>query len=426
MPSRKGQLSGRLTRDGRPGSRQRIPLVAALVFLLLFSSLGLATAAGSTRAASPPGVSVASLTDNQKISLLVGSVNHTFVDSVVIKSVSTTVRSYEITLQANIPLPLDLVNLSTSPVTQWADPNQVPGGPDNLPSLSEWSWTVLRGQTSDTANWVVDAGAGLLNRTVTWTNATFTVTGSSAPSVAVQVTPGKADGPVAPELGFVVGSQVPTSDPAFTALAKALDPGVVRFTQLYDAPATWDNKTGTVSFDFTEFGILMNFSRAVGAQVYLSLPAGSWGDGNLLPAGMPLNTSFWVNYWGHSSGYFPTLASYQTYLTTFVEDVKAHGWNIEYWNVGNEVPVGVNKSTAAAFVTLFNAAAVDIHSVLPSALVGSDVFTWPTKESYFAGALHGVGFLAFHDYPATGLCANAATYCVPDNVKGYLTDAQIL
>jgi hypothetical protein len=393
---------------------------------LLISSLGTATFTGVAQASDSPHLTVGSLSDNGVLNLVVAGLTHTLTDTIVTGSLTASVRSYQIELQTPLPLPLDLVALSTLPVTQWAGPGQVPGGPDYLPPLTDWSWTVLHGKQSSTPNWTADASTGLLNTTIPWENGTYTVTGVPQLTVPVEVTPGAATGPIAPQAGLVVGTQVPYNDPDFTALAKALNPGLLRWSQVYDAPATWNNASGTVSFNFTAFSALMNLSDSIGAKVYLSLPAGSWGDGNLLPAGMPLNKSAWVNWWGHSSGYYPSLTAYRTFLTTFVKDVNKNGWQIAYWNIGNEVPVGFNKTVASEFVTVFNSAAQDIHSILPNALVGSDVFTWPTKTKFFAGAIQGAGFLSFHDYPATGLCANPANYCPPDNVKGYLTDSQII
>jgi hypothetical protein len=425
MRSREGQLSGRLP-GGRPGSRRGIVPIVGVLAILLLSSLGIGGLSGLAAAAPASRITVGDISDNQELNLVVGGVTHTLSDTTVTITLSASVRSYEIELRTGLPLPLDFVGLSSLPVTQWSGPGQVPGGPDYLPPLTDWSWSVLHGKQSSTANWTEEAATGVLNTTVPWVNATFTITGTPELTVPIEVTPGAASGPIAPVEGLVVGTQVPYNNPDFTALAKALNPGVLRWSQVYDAPATWNQAAGSVSFNFTAFSALMNLSESVGAKVYLSLPAGSWGDGNLLPTGMPLNTSAWVNWWGHSSGYYPSLSAYRTYLTTFVRDVTARGWNIGYWNIGNEVPVGFNKTVAAEFVTVFNAAAADIHSVLPHALVGSDVFTWPTKTKYFAGAIQGAGFLSFHDYPATGLCANPATYCPPDNVKGYLTDSQII
>ena len=170
----------------------------------------------------------------------------------------------------------------------------------------------------------------------------------------------------------------------------------------------------------------MNFSRALGAQGLISLPAGTWGDGNVLPSGMPLNTSLLVNWYGHSTGYYPTASAYRTYVTTFAKDLKANGWTITYWNIGNEVPIWISMAYARAFATVFNAGSDAIHSVFPKALVGSDVITAPGKLKYFATALQGVGFLGFHFYPASRLCPVSGTFCIPDGQNGYLTDTGIL
>ncbi|HEY1198772.1 MAG TPA: hypothetical protein VGG32_08620, partial [Thermoplasmata archaeon] len=425
MCARKGRTSGRCAgtrRDGRKDSS----LPIGFVVLLLIASSVLLNSAGAARATVAAASTIASLGDNEQVSTFVGGVTYILNDTIVTETLTSTSRSYEVVLHVNHPLPGYLVSLSTAPVVQWGGPNQIPGGEDSLPPLSSWEWTVYRGSASDNKNWSVDSANGTLYRSVAWGNSTFKVTGVPSVSVAIQVTPGAATGPVAPGPGYFPLTQVPRNDPQYTAEASALDPGVVRFSQTYAASASWNTETGTPSFNLTVFSTDMNFTEALGAQVYLSFPAGSWGDGNLLPAGMPLNYSLWVNWWGHGSGYFPTITAYTAYLTAFASLVKSHGWSIEYWNIGNEVPVGVNVTVAAAFVTLFNAAARAVHSVLPNALVGSDVFTWPGREKFFATAIQGAGFLAFHAYPATNLCPTPSQFCVPDNVNGYLTDPTIL
>lgn len=425
MHALNGRLSGRCAGTRRAG-RKPSSLPIGFVVLLLIGSLVLLNGTGTARATAVAPAMIASLGDNEQASTVVGGVTYILNDTIITGTLTTSLRSYEVVLHATLPLPGDFVNLSTAPVFQWGGPNQIPGGEDNLPPLSSWEWTVCRGSVNDTSNWSVDTANGTLYRSVAWANSTYKVTGVPSVSVAIQVTPGPATGPVAPLTGFFPIAQLPRNDPQFTAEASALDPGVVRFSQTTAAPASWNNETGTPSFNLTVLSSDLNFTDALGTQVYFSFPAGSWGDGNLLPAGMPLNYSLWVNWWGHGSGYFPTITAYTTYLTAFASLVKAHGWSIEYWNIGNEVPVGVNVTVAAAFATLFNAAAKAVHSVLPDALVGSDVFTWPGREKFFATAIRGAGFLAFHAYPATNLCPAPSQFCVPDNVNGYLTDPAIL
>ncbi len=426
MRSRKGWPSGRCSGTRRGGRKDSSVSIGFVVLLLLASSV-LLNGTGTARAAVATGPMIAALGDNEQVSTMVGGITYLLNDTIVTEPLTTSLRSYEVVLRANLPIPKDFVNLSTAPTVQWGGPNQIPGGEDNLPPLSSWDWTVYRGSVNDTTNWSVDTANGTLYRSVAWVNSTFTVTGIPSVNVAIQVTPGPATGPTAPLPGFFpLYPGIARNDPAFTSETASLNPGVLRFAQMAVAPASWDNETETPSFNLSVLSTEMNFSAALGAQVYLSFPAGSWGDGNLLPAGMPLNCSFWVNWWGHGSGYFPTVAAYATYLTTFANLVKSNGWSIEYWNIGNEVPVGVNASVAAAFATLFNAAARAVHSVLPNALVGSDVFTWPGREKFFATAIQGAGFLAFHAYPATNLCPTSSQFCVPDNVNGYLTDPSIL
>ncbi|MCI4363605.1 MAG: hypothetical protein L3K13_04795 [Thermoplasmata archaeon] len=200
---------------------------------------------------------------------------------------------------------------------------------------------------------------------------------------------------------------------------------MVRWAMDYVAPATWNSAKGTVSFNYANFAPIVNFTRSLHTTTFLSVSAGSWGDGNLLPAGMPLNTSLLVNYYGHGTGYFPALGPYKTYITQFAKDMAANKWTITYWNIGNEIPVAINLTLAAAFGNVFNVAEKAIHSVFPNALVGSDILMGHHEIGFFEKYLHNVGFLSFHAYPAGNLCAGTA-YCVPNNVNEYYRDAQVL
>ena len=162
-----------------------------------------------------------------------------------------------------------------------------------------------------------------------------------------------------------------------------LDPYIIRIGQTTSAPVTWNNTTQLPMFTYGPFAKLYNLTRALGAKVYLSLPAGTWGDGNWLPAGMPLDPNQTVT-WGNSTGYFPTAASYEVYLRGLLQGLSTQGWAVDYWNIGNEVPVKNGPNVTVPYVALFNEAATLIHQYEPDALVGSDVFTVSSQIAYIS------------------------------------------
>jgi hypothetical protein len=371
------------------------------------------------------GTATFSLSDNGTISTVVGSITHTLSDQIIdTVNPRPAVRSFVLSLNASAPLATVYVSLTTNPLYGWSDSSQLPGGADYLPPMHDWRWSVVAGRVSDTRNWSLLSN-GLLSRTVAWKTQAFTITGVPQVESGITVNPGKSDGTHAPGLGFQMGN-LPTNDPDYTTMAGAVHPSVVRIVQLYQAPSVWDNSTHKPIFDFAPMWPLVNFTAANGSGLFISFPAGSWGDGNTLPSGMPLNRSLPIDWTqANSIGYFPTTTAYATYLTTFAQAVKANGWNISYWNLGNEVPVA-NTSEASAFAVVFNAGARAIHGVFPSALVGSDVLLVKSKLGLFAQSMKGVGFIAFHAYPAEGLCTPVTVYCVPDNVNNYNRNAQVL
>jgi hypothetical protein len=365
------------------------------------------------------------LSDGGSVSEVIGGIMVVLSDRITLGLGTPTQRIYNVTVTTLHPTPSVSVNLTTRPVAEWSRTGQFPGGPSSLPNLAHWTWTIEQKGQVDTGSWGV--AAPYIYRTVAWVNATYSVTGVPNFLVPVTVNATATDGLRSTGVGFVQAQQLPSSTYAETlALAQSVNPSLVRWSQVYDAPATWDNTTQTVSFDFSAFTPLMNLTKSLQSQSLLSLPAGSWGDGNVLPAGMPMNESLLVNWYGHSTGYFPTPAAYRTYVTTLAKNIKAHGWTITYWNVGNEVPIWISMSYAEGFATVFNVASAAIHSVFPKALVGSDVITAPGKLKYFATTLHGVEFLGFHFYPASRLCPNPGTFCTPDGQNGYLTNSEIL
>jgi hypothetical protein len=366
-----------------------------------------------------------SLSDNGTISTVVGSLTHTLTDQ-IIEPVNPrpAIRSFVLSLNASAPLATVQVSLTTNPLYGWSDFTQVPGGSDYLPPMHDWRWSVLAGKVSDTRNWSL-LSSGLLSRTVAWKTQAFTIVGIPRVESGITVNPGKSDGTHAPGIGYQMGN-LPTNDPDYTTMASAVHPSLVRIVQLYQAPAVWNNSTHKPMFDLAPMWPLVNFTAGNGSGLFVSFPAGSWGDGNTLPSGMPLNRSLPIDWTqANSIGYFPTTTAYATYLTTFARAIKANGWNISYWNLGNEVPVA-NTSEASAFAVVFNAGARAIHGVFPSALVGADVLMIKSKIALFGQKMKGVGFIAFHAYPAEGLCTPVTVYCVPDNVNNYNRNAQVL
>ena len=138
MPSRKGQLSGRLS-GGRPGSRHSIAIALGILAVLLLSSAGYATGAGPSPPVSGPSspwVIVGTLSDNQQIYLKVGGVNHTLSDSIGVGSLTPSLRSYEIVIQTNLPLAGDAVALSTSPGNSVGGPVPSSGRSRQSPAAS--------------------------------------------------------------------------------------------------------------------------------------------------------------------------------------------------------------------------------------------------------------------------------------------------
>ncbi|MGP8159573.1 MAG: hypothetical protein ACLPWO_08260 [Thermoplasmata archaeon] len=338
-------------------------------------------------------------------------------------------RTYWIKLTASVALPAVSVTLETSPLFQWGLPLQMPGGADSLPPLSLWDWTAFENGKNDTAQWSWTSWSQILSISTTWTNQTFRLTGTTTPHVTVQVNPGESDGTTTPGIGFVmntpgVAGSLPTNDSQFKSMAAALHPSLVRFstgTSLSNKP--WNTATNQPVFRFTYFDQLVNFTHAVGAQVLLSLPAGTWGDGNTLPAGMPLNTSLKVVTSG-GTGYFPSDTAWARYVEALVNHTIADGAHVKYWTIGNEFPT-TTQAQVAGYTHIFNIAAKVIHARLPKALVGSDVMMNATFEPYFAAHAVGVGFLSFHYYPSVGICVKNDAYCPPAGHHNGTTDPSL-
>jgi len=338
-------------------------------------------------------------------------------------------RTYWIHLSTTAPLPNVSLTVQTLPVTQWGYPFQLPGGADSLPPLSMWTWRVMSNGTNDTSSWTVTNWEQMLSRTITWTNQTYEVIGSTSPVITVSVNPNATDGSTTPGVGFVmnypgVTGAIPTNDPDYSQLAAGLHPQVVRFgTDIARVSAPWNTVTNQPKFNFTYFDQLVNFTHGLGAKILLSLPAGSWGDGNLLPNGMPLNLS--VSITGPTGvGYFPADGAWKAWVEGLVNHTVATNATIAYWTIGNEFPTS-NQTLVAGYTHIFNLAQAAIHAKLSGALVGSDVMMNLTYESYFATHARNVGFLSLHTYPGIGLCIVNGTYFPPPSPPHGSSEASI-
>jgi hypothetical protein len=376
------------------------------------------------------GLAPVVITDGETISVP-SPVNATLNDSISYGTGTGGARSYAIHLTVsrtilNLSIP---VQVDTYPIVQWGLPNQLPGGGDSLPPLSLWEWTVWDGTSNLTTTWTATMWDQLLWGVVAWGNQTIWIRGTTDPQVTVQVDPTETDGTYAPGVGFVmntpgVAGAIPTNDSTFTSTAAALHPQLVRFsTTMAEVSLSWDNETNEPRFNFTYFDALYRFARAVGAEVLLNLPAGTWGDGNLLPTGMPVNRSVIVPGDG-LNGFLPNDTAWASYVGGLVNHTASTGETITYWSIGNEFPTD-NQTLVSAFTNIFNIAERTIHDRAPHARVGTDVMTNSTFEPYFATHAHDVGFLSFHYYASIGVCVVNGTYCPPEGDPNGSTDEQL-
>ncbi|MCI4321853.1 MAG: hypothetical protein L3K18_02665 [Thermoplasmata archaeon] len=332
-------------------------------------------------------------------------------------------RSYWIVLDANSVFPGVNVRLVTNPVPNWAFPDQIPGGSDNLPTLSLWQWSVWRNGGNDTANWTENLQYGTLTRQTTVMPDLYQVVGTSEPILPVTVH-ANAPAPARPtEAGVflqgpgLAGGLAVVTDPDYRSLAAPLGLDVVRVgIASIGTQASWNSATGVPRFNFTGFDAAAGLAGSLGAHLLVSLPAGSWGDGNILPGGMPLDQSLMVPFAG-STGYFPTNAALVSYLDAVLNHTTSSHEPVRYWNFGNEMPL-VNATIVGRYIALFNLAAHTIHAYDPTALVGSDVMTNRTYAAEFAAQTQGVGYLSFHYYPAAGICVVNNSYCAPGTEPG--------
>lgn len=403
--------------------------VAGALFLLIAS--GLTAFAGqsaglsaepqspSNGSARPGTTPLLAVTDGTTATLALGSgVFATVRDSTVDGTTSPHSRSYWILLNANHAYPNVALHLYTTPVRDWGFPDQLPGGVDSLPPLSLWQWTVWHGTTNDTANWTEFLSAGLLLRNTVVGNDVFRVVGTSWPVLPVTVQAGVVSAATPTRLGVflqgpgLIGGLAVVTDPDYSSLAAPLGLNIVRIgLSSIGTQASWNSDTHSPWFNFSNFDAAAQLAHQLGSHLFVSLPAGTWGDGNLLPTGMPYDSNLPVAFAG-TVGYFPQGASYVSFLDAILNHTAARGENVTYWNVGNEMPLD-SPTVVGRYIALFNLAARTIHAVEPNALVGSDVMTNRTYESQFANQTRGVGYLSFHFYPAAGLCVVNGSYCAP-------------
>ncbi len=398
--------------------------VLALVFLLGGSLAPAAIFAGPQRAPSPamfaPAVGpLPVLLDGGQVSVTSLLTTSLITDSVQPLPSTLGTRSYSVTVAVTIPLPLVTVALRTTPTSVWAWPSQLPEGPVALPPLADWTWTVIHGTSADSGNWTPVAAGQVLQRTIPVMNTTFVVMGKGSLTIPVTVDPSQLKPYAPPSVGFVLNAAAnygapmfPANNPTYNQLATQLHPTAVRI-DLSDLNASgrWNPQTKLPMFNFTQFDTAFAWAATVHAPVLLTVSAGTWGDGNLLPSGMPLNPGLLVTK-GSTSGYFPTGAAYQSYIRVIVSHIMAANETVTYWGIGNELPL-TNSTIVAAYIGLFNVAAKLIHKLTPAALIGTDVMMNKTYLPTFAKFATDVGFLSFHFYPSLGVCNVNGSYCPP-------------
>jgi hypothetical protein len=251
--------------------------------------------------------------------------------------------------------------------------------------------------------------------------------GATALGATVSLSPGTVLGSDRLSVGTVLQPPfLPAADPDVASMWRPLGMHLVRMSEFdWDSAQTWDAASATPQFQWTTFSSLLGTVRALGAVEMVSLPVGTWGDGNYLPAGMPLDRSLVVRGWGGSTGYFPTVSAYDAYVSAFARYAAAESGAVAYYTIGNEVPT-FSSAVLVKYTALFNAAAAIIHRYQPHALVGFDNSIAKADFAYFLNNSHGLGFLSFHYYPAYGLCGSWSSYCEPTGSNGYWTDAQLM
>jgi hypothetical protein len=407
--------------DGNRKHRRIFPILAVLGTLILAGIPALA-AGGSAPAPQNlqivAGPSILKIQDQQSISHLYVIRNVTLHDTITGITATPLLRIYTINVTTPVKIKLLPLMVQTQPLSFWSVPGQMPYGADNLPPLSEWTWWVMTpGGLNDTQNWSVDPSGLWLQRTTIWMPQSYTVIGRSIPTINVTVAPTSPDGSEATGGGFVVNAGgFPYSVPnvsGYPAMVSSLRPSYLRFSVTTAAMfASWNSSAHQPGLTFTGFDTLYQLAAASGADVLLSLPAGNWGDGNLIPNGTPINKSVSVNH-GSMAGYFFTPGVMYALVSQIANHTYAAGETVRYWSVGNEVPLN-GTTEVTAYIRLINAAIKAAHVLYPAALVGTDNMLSTAYLATFAKYAPKVGFLSFHYYPAWGMCVNqTGQYCPP-------------
>ena len=402
----------------------RLPFFRGLLLGLAVASLLAGGSGAAPPRDSPPapfGSAVTSpvlIQDDQSLVHRVGTLALTMTDTVARPATQGPVHSYGIDLRTPLSNPLISLTIETTPNLDWSGPGQMPFGADNLPPLFEWTWWVTTGAgTNDTANWSLTIDGTGLERNATWVNGSWTFHGVTAPMVTVQVDPNRFDGSTAVGTGFVLNNPAligtgPNS--SYQRLGSSLHPALVRMSiNIADALTGWDGVTGQPVFDFVSFDKQATFIGQIGASILLSIPVGTWGNGNTLPAGTPLNRSVAIG-----SGYFPTPGAFNAIVRGVANHTYLSSEPILYWSIGNEVPIPSSKAAVAYAQLLGVAVSALQHHRYPDARVGTDDSLDKNYLPTFAQYAPNLGFLSFHFYPSWGICLTANhTYCPPSGPR---------
>ncbi len=397
--------------------------------LILAGHVGSPGTMGSPPAPAAVGIDVgaqpaATLVDDSNASAWFNGSLVNVSDTVLYGPATLSSRVYDIAINVSCAEPGALLRIFTHPVLNWETPNQMPWGADNLPSIGYWALSVWSAGSNVTGSWTPGPGNGTVTGLAPWANGTYSVSGRTHPVLPVSVNASQPTATNTPGVSFILNDPnttgaFPANVTTYPALVDSLHPYLIRFgLATSGADASWSS-LGVPRFNFTGYDAAVGLANSSGAPVLLSLPVGTWGDGNLLPAGIPLNTSVEIAYSG-LSGYFPTPTAYATFVGAIVNHTLSENETIQYWNIGNEMPL-LNQSIVQGYIELFNVAERVIHDAFPTARVGSDVMLNSTYFSLFARDAREVGYLSFHFYPGAGLCVHGGVYCLPQRGNGTAT-----
>lgn len=364
-----------------------------------------------------PGVNFF-LHDGQVLTTTVGGTTDSLSDFEIVNSAppSSITRNYTVEIAATSPIPHAKVAVFTQPLVSWTNPAQSPDGADNLPPLSDWTWTITNATgVNDTSNWTANLTSGTLDRVTVWANQTFTILGRCNLTVNVTVLPGQTDGSTSTGAGFELNAagysgNIPQVS-GYPQMAQALRPAIVRLPLA--GFIGWNRSSDQPILSFSQFDTMYDFANATGAEVLISLPAGNWGDGNNAPAGTPVYSKIAVGLHGLVGNLITRSAEYAL-VRQLLNHTQAAGEQVAYWDVGNEVPL--NATLQAQYFAKVVQGAVDaVAAAGVPGEVGTDAGLTTAYLPVIASHTTGVGFLSFHYYPATGMCLTVSTqYCPPN------------